>query len=360
MRSSIVWLALVVPSLSEVHRYGGWLGVAAYLAWSAALVALVPRLPRPRTTRAVRTLALVTLALVVLGFAIVYPRANVHEAGAGSDDDDAHNVAVAALLEGASPYGRATYLGNPLHQLPGAFVMALPFVLAGTSALQNLAALVLFFLILRRETLDEARSLGACWLLLGASPALLHQIATGTGHFANAAFVLAGVWWVTRSASVVVPAVAVGIALASRANFLMLLPLLAAWWYQCRGPRVALRGTLIVGATVLALVLPFYLADPAHFGPLAAADRLTRINRWLPHGGELAGLLTMVTSVALALAPVSRSKLLARCAIVLALPILLVIAVEGAAGYVDFAYWTYGLFALPFVVLWAVSSRTAQ
>src|SRR5262249_31333142 len=147
-----------------------------------------------------------TFVAVALAFAAVYPRVNVHVPGAGSDDDDALNLGVRALAAGHSPYAERTYLGNVLHQLPGAFILAAPFVAAGSCALQDLLWIPMFCLAVRRERRDraatdvaDAETLRLSWVVLVACPVVLDEIVTGTGHGANAIYVLLGLWWLTRT-----------------------------------------------------------------------------------------------------------------------------------------------------------------
>jgi hypothetical protein len=76
--------------------------------------------------------------LVVLAVTLfIYPKANIHTPMRGSDRDDALLDATSALLRGEFPYSRPTYLGNPITPLPGALLLAVPFVLAGNAALAN-------------------------------------------------------------------------------------------------------------------------------------------------------------------------------------------------------------------------------
>jgi hypothetical protein len=82
-------------------------------------------------------LAVLTFTGLAMLFAIGYPIANSHIPGTGSDDDDAMNIAVFELCHGHNPYYARTYLGNVIHHFPGAFLLAAPFVLLWTSALQN-------------------------------------------------------------------------------------------------------------------------------------------------------------------------------------------------------------------------------
>src|SRR5712691_1191582 len=146
-----LWLALVFPSSFVVHKYLGLARTIAYAIIVGLIVALKPRLSERLSNRNLLWLALLTFFLIVVAFLAIYPIANTHAPGTGSDDDDALNLGAMALLTGRSPYSRTTYLGNVLHHLPGAFVLASPFVLLGTSALQNLFWLPLFFLAVRQD-----------------------------------------------------------------------------------------------------------------------------------------------------------------------------------------------------------------
>ena len=144
-----LWLALVIPSLDQVHKYAGWLGVAAYLAVTASAVALVPRLRAlvlRLTERQSAWLGAATLLAVTLALVALYPVAQSLAIGPGSDSDDAHNVAVREMLHGRYPYYARTYLGNAVHDLPGFLLLSVPFVLLGNSAYANLFWLGAFLL----------------------------------------------------------------------------------------------------------------------------------------------------------------------------------------------------------------------
>jgi hypothetical protein len=162
--------------------------------------------------------------LVAVLFLTVYPIANSHAPHTGSDDDDACNVGVTSLLEGKSPYSERTYLGDVLHQLPGALVLAAPFVLLGTSGLQNLFWLPAFFAAIAKVTKDSRMATQLFVLVVGLSPTVLHQVLTGTGHVSNAIYVALGLFWLIRKQRAL-HAIAWGIAPASRPNFLLLIPL---------------------------------------------------------------------------------------------------------------------------------------
>src|SRR5713101_4647899 len=180
-RDVYLWLVLVFPSSFVVHKYLGWEGTTSYAIVVALIVGLRPQWSQRLSNRDLWWLVLLTSFLMVVAFLAIYPIANTHVPGAGSDDDDALNLGAMAILTGRSPYSRTTYLGNVLHHLPGAFVLAAPLVLLGTSALQNLCWLPLFFLAVREET-DTRTALQLAWVVLGLSPAVMHEIVTGTGY----------------------------------------------------------------------------------------------------------------------------------------------------------------------------------
>src|SRR5206468_5533158 len=126
----------------------------------------MPRLRWQLNEREALWFSIATFAGLGVIFAIGYPIANTHIPGMGSDDDDAMNIAVLELLNGHFFYYVRTYLDNLIHHLPGAFLLAAPFVLFGTSALQNLFWLMLFLIVLHREVGSYAPALRWSWLML--------------------------------------------------------------------------------------------------------------------------------------------------------------------------------------------------
>jgi hypothetical protein len=351
-----LWLALVCPSLFVVQKYAGWSGTVGYAVVAGAAVALRAGIPIPRSRHAVRALAAVTLAGLVAMFLTVYPTVNVQTPGSGSDDDDTYNIGARAILDGRSPYAERTYLGNALHPLPGSFLLAIPFVLLGTSAWQNLFWLTLFCAAVRVETEDDGRAVRLAWLILAFSPTVIHQIVTGTGHGANTIYVLLGLWWLIRTRHRDIAAIAWGVTLASRANFIFLLPLAFGWVRQQHGLRTAVRVIALTCLTITLLSLPFYLYDPGNFGPLEGANRLLRFNALFPLSGELIMALTAAVAVGLSTRRMDAPALFMYCAIVEATPVLLGAALSSLhRRQPDLAYAGYGTFAAWFVFMAAAS-----
>jgi hypothetical protein len=305
-------------------------------------------------------LALLTLLFVVAAFLLVYPIANTHVPGAGSDDDDALNLGATALLSGGYPYSQTTYLGNVLHHLPGAFALALPFVLLGTSALQNLFWLPLFFLTVRVEAGGRA-ALQLAWLVLALSPAVMHEVVTGTGYVSNTIYVLLGLWWLVRTKHRDVAAVTWGLTLASRVNFLFLMPLAFGYLREHAGLRPALRATALTSATTACLALPFYLHDRHTFGPLEAANRLLVFNQLLPHLGVALIVMMAALAVARSFTQPDAAALFRNCALVQAFPV-----VAGAVlatvqdRHLNLGYARYGAFFAWFTLMALTASASGR
>ena len=222
-------------------------------------------------------LVLLASVLVAVAFLVVYPIANTHAAGAGSDDDDALNLGAMALLAGRFPYAHTTYLGNVLHHLPGAFILATPFVALGTSALQNLFWLPIFFLAVR----EDANSRTALRAGVGRPRAQPRgRVRSGHWHRLSPTRDL-------RAARLVVARAndASGRRrhrLGADAGVTRQLPLARAAGVRLppstrrvREPR--LRAMALTCGTAAALTLPFYLHDPRHFGPLEARESPARL-----------------------------------------------------------------------------------
>ena len=360
-----IWLALalIAPSLSIVYLHGGAVVTVLYIVVAAAVVWRGPFVPLPDSRRATAWLAALTFLAVALTFAVVYPRVNVHVPGAGSDDDDALNLGVRALVAGQSPYGERTYLGNALHQLPGAFVLAAPFTAAGSSALQNLFWLPMFFLALRRERRDrtttpaaDQQALRAAWIVLAACPVVLDEVVTGTGHGANAVYVLLGLWWLMRTRRPMVAAAVWGVAVASRMNFLAVLPFGFAALRRRWGRRVAFTATAAAAAVAAGLIVPFYLASPDAFGPIESLSRLNVFSQYVPHAGVVIGVAMIGAAVWLGWRVTAPTSIFGAAAVVQALPVAAGVALVlpyDRQFAIDFA--SYGLFATWFVLMWAAT-----
>ena len=347
-----LWLSLVVPSLFVVHKYLGWDATIAYAIVVAAVIAFEPTWSGRLPDRLVFRLSLMTFLLVAMVFLVVFPIANTDVPGWGSDDDNTLDLGASALLAGRFPYSQTTYLGNVLHHFAGAFVLAAPFVLLGTSALQNLFWVPLFFVAVNVETGAGRRTLELAWLVLALSPAVMHDVVTGTGYASNAIYVALGLWWLVRTRWRDAAAIAWGVALASRANFLFLVPLAFSWLRQHRGWGAAMRATAVTCLTVALLTVPFYLHDPQNFGPLDAASRLLRFDALLPHLGLALGISMAALAIVFSCTAMDTAALFRNCAWVQAFPVAAGIILSSLQDrHVDLLYARYGAFFAWFTLM---------
>lgn len=352
-----IWPALVLPSLGTLVKYLSWPGAVIYAAGVWVLLGQAHRLLLIRP-RAAKWLIAGTAALIVGAFLVFHPLVDAQVAGKGSDDDEAHDVGVAALLRGESPYEQRTYLNNQLHQMPGAFLLAAPFAIISTSALQNLFWLTAFFAVVAKETRDPRLVLALLWIILLGSAEVSAHLITGTGYSANAISVLLGLHFLARRPRSSLAAAFWGITLASRANFLLLLPVAFGWLRQTSGWSWALRAIAVAAGVVAVLALPFFLADPRQFGPITALlDRVFRFDEMLANAGVFLLAAAVILAVMLVIGPMTYSGLLRRCATVLAFPAAAgTILASAQQGAVSFDYLSYGLFASWFVFLDTVSA----
>jgi hypothetical protein len=360
-------LSLLIPSTAVVERYLGVTGVAGYVVVASLGLLLfvkvrysLARFASTVTGRQVIWLAVVSLLLLLIVFPLVYPVADSGVVGGGSDNDDALDMATRELLHGRYPYYPRTYLGNLPAQLPGALLLAAPFVLLGCGALQNLFWLAALTLAMKLHFGDGRLALLLLWAIFALSPLVPYEILVGSDRIANSVYVLLAVLWMMWATSEadspswkrVLPAVFLGIAIASRANFAMLLPLIFSAMIKTAGWKTASKLAAITGTTILILTLPFYLYDPQAFSPLGAARKLGQFEPVLPFAGTLLPLATGIISLILAFFQRASGKLdmlLRNCAIVLAFPVLCgIILFSVRIGRPSFGFASYGTFFLFF------------
>ena len=368
MSSRRVWaalalgLALALPSLGTVEKYLGTAVAVAYLAAVLAVAPVAERWALPLFLRLVderwaRWLALATYAGLVVAFVVVYPIADNDVPGSGSDRDDASNLATNRLLDGEFPYREQTYLGNPVSQLPGALVLAAPFVALGTSGWQTFLWLPIFFVALARHLGSARLALFASWTALAVSPGVVREILTGGDLIANGIYVAVPMLVVLRAPRGVALAAAVvlGVTLSSRANFVYVLPLLFAALAQLYGLREALVRSGLVSAVLAAITLPFYLYDPDGFTPLTTSGKLSQFEELAPHLDVAVVLVAIALTVALALRPFDRRgfRLMSAAALVQLFLLVAVVVVDSIrVERVDFSFLIpgYGLVALAFAL----------
>ncbi len=367
-RSAAFAFALALASLGTVEKYAGTEIAVAYFVAMFAAVPLAGRYALPLFLRYVgereaRWLALATFAALVALFVVVYPVADSDELGAGSDRDDAADLATGRLLDGDDPYDEVTYLGNSVSQMPGALLYAAPFVALGNSAYQNFFWLPLFFLLLGRRLGSLRLALFAVWMLFALSPELLRELLTGGDLIANsiyvALFMLAVVGVKPSGRGVwlgIAAAVALGVAYSSRANFLFTVPLLAGALFQLYGVQVAIVRLVTAALAFAAVTLPFYLHDPDGFTPATTAGKLTEFNELVPHLHLIVIAAAGVLALGLAARRFDRAGdvLMSRSAAIQLGFLFTIVALDSIdVGRVTFAFLipSYGLVALFFAAL---------
>jgi hypothetical protein len=379
MRSGEAWLVvgLVFASAGTVDQYLGPGGVIAYAVGAAAAVPLLLRRGLPLLLahvdeRRALALAVLTFVGIVVVFAIVYPRINVHSGFSGSDRDDASNLAARHLLHGEYPYSTRTYLGNLVSQLPGAVLLAVPFVVLGSSAYQNIFWIAVLFLALRRFLRDGRLALAALWLALLGAPGAIRELLNGGDVLANNAYLIVfslgvlaiepatpGRRWLRVAA-----AVGLGLALSSRVNVLLLVPLLFAALARREGVGVASRLVGVAVAVFVAVTLPFYAYAPSRFSPNLTAGKIGRLQSVVPGATVIVivvvGVLTLLLAARLRgdTARVFRAFALVQ-AVTFGLGVLLSsIAVHGVD--LGFLLLSYGLFVLfpATVAVWGEAQAT--
>jgi len=364
MSTVVLIVALAVPSLGQVAKYFGTGGAVAYVMFVVVAVVggqrfIVPLLDR-LTDRTSLRLAIATTIVLIAAFLIAFPYAQAGTRG-GSDADDALDEAGRAFLRGDYPYYGRTYLGNILSPFPGALLLALPFVIAGTSGLQGPFWLLLFFFFVRRLLGDARLALLIMWAMVALSPAVLQELMVGTDRMANAIYILIPATMLLGRPSASW-AVLLGIALSSRPNFLFLIPLIFAGLVRRAGIKAAVQLTLLVCAATAAVTLPFYLYDPGGFSPLQNVDvKLDEFQSGIPFISVLIPLCGFGSAIVLALSSDSSAwrDFLRNAAIVQAIPVAIVVALEiwGGAGPFPTSL-NYGLQSLPFAVLAAHTGFT--
>jgi hypothetical protein len=356
-----------------VYKYAGVIGITFY----AIFVSLVVWLELTRliqwfgsnvSVRVAEWLVGATFISLLLSFLLIYPIANSGAVGGGSDADDALDIAATELLSGRYPFYVKTYLGNPIAPLPGAILLAIPFVLLGASAYQNLFWLGAFFMTSKLILKDVRSALLLLWTILALSPVVLSNVVTGGDDLTNAIYILIFSFGLIFSTLCTVfhrlkkwiAAILLGIGLSSRSNFILLLPLITSSLAKCVGWRDAIKYISVTCLSCAVVTIPFWLYDPYAFTPVYTQySKVSQFHTVLPFSGFFISLASGLLAVALAY-QYTRDDLrtfLRDSTLVLAIPVVCTAVLSfveiGATGLI----WTgYGVFFLPFSVLayWAV------
>jgi hypothetical protein len=360
-------LSLLIPSAAVLQKYFNIVGVAVYIIIASLVLLLghkyvLTGLTSRITDKQVLWITAATFVILLATFWVFYPLASSGLFGPGSDRDEALNIATTELLGGHYPYHAKTYLGNPISPLPGSLVLAVPFVLLGNSAYQNLFWLFAFLFTMNSYLKDQRLALLVLWVTITFSPIILQEYVTGGDFLANSIYVLLFTMWMVNA----IPqdglsgwrkfllAVLLGVGLASRTNFALLLPLVFSALVQSAGWKSAIKYITFTGLTLGLVTIPFYLYDPQGFSPLHTANKLAQFQTILPFAVVLvpvvSGIIALILSIHYtnACLPV----LLRNCAIVLAFPVLSGTVLQSINNRnLDFSFTGFGLSFLFFGVV---------
>lgn len=349
---------IAYPSLTEVDKYFGLAGAALYAAGVLAAVFVgYVALEKGYARRITRRRSWIIAAGILLGlcalFVVLHPIADVKEPGRGSDSDDALEIAAGELLAGRYPYYARTYLGNEILPQPGAVLLDLPFVLLGNGAAQNLFWLAALFGGLAWWFGDSRLALVLWCAFVLPSPAVFQNIVSGSDKTANSIYVLLAVLGVLAAARAGQPRTGwlllagafLGVALSSRANFLLVAPIVVAEAGRRAGWRQTGMLTLAAALAWALLTLPFLFYDPPAYTPLLAYEKLAQYDPFVPGFGIGVTLLAALTSVTFTFIAnnAADATVLSRCAIVQAVaPLAVVLASSYVNGRLDLTLTGYG------------------
>jgi len=363
-------LFILIPSTYEVEKYTGNLGLVFFLVLGPIGILLgyrhiVPRFLDVVTERQSIYWAIATVIVLAVIFAIVHPIVDSGVVGRGSDRDEALDLAARELLSGRYPYDPVTYLGALITPLPGAVLLSVPFVLLGTSAYQNLFWLGIFFFIARAHFKDGRVALLIFWAT-ALSPLMLQQLVTGGDLLANGLYVTISLWVITRVVpdtesalwKKVLTAIFLGVALSSRANYFVLLPLVFSMLVQNAGWRTAILYSTIACIALGVVTLPFYIYNQEGFSPLHVRGFFENFDSVIPQIKIVFPLAMGAMAIILAFQRMDKGQttLLRNCAIVQGLPVLLAVIFSSVeAGELTFGLVSYGASSLFFgtIAIWA-------
>lgn len=241
-----------------------------------------------------------------------------------ADRDEALEFSAMNFVAGQYPYTAKLPSGNPITPLMGAVFLAMPFVIIGGSSVWQ--TFVWLGVAVRYLTVKGGRPLvliaGLCF-----SIPIIQDIVLLNGDLPtnNLYVILTMIWLITSSSkpSSIAASVLAGFALASRFNFIFWIPSVTMFIIVARGKREALHRIGITLFVMALLIVPFYLADPAHFSPLHAISKVNMVT--LPNSGVIFVVVSALVAVAVAPFATSLRRVLVCGAIAQAAPIVCVV-----------------------------------
>jgi hypothetical protein len=371
-------LSLLIPSLGIIQKFLGTPFLPVYLIGGWAIISIGYHVIPWKTVFAlnqtqVSVLSSMTCVALIVLFAVVYPLADSGRIGPGSDHDDALNRAVTEMIHGRYPYYPRTYLDGPITKLPGALLLAAPFVLIGTSAYQNIVWLGLFVVGVSKLFHNTMRAMVVLWTILLLSPVIWQRFVTGGDLLANNIYVLLfalflissmhetnTTHWTTKQR---VAATLFGIGLSSRVHFLLLVPLMFTTLRHIAGTERAIRTITWSLCIFVCCTLPFYVYDPNHFAPRELFTFLKAFDNVIPYGHIFIILGSIIVACILSYQPTHDVPIsfLARSALIQAFPVLCGIVFSSIEyGTIQLSFADFGINFLFFGTLAATGRLFEQ
>lgn len=370
-RTILLALLIAFPSLGPTQKYIGlWFIPLQILITALVIQSSIHIFLRYGQFLRKRFLACAALALFTLlaGYFVLNPYEDGKGPGRSSDRDEALELAVSRLIQCQYPYYQRSDVAGPLSSFPGSIILATPFAMLGDVGLQNIFWLLVFVLAARNLERDGAIALWILIIPFLLSPAAAYEWISGGDLIANGIFVAMALFAALHSWSSaanplvwrVATAAGLGIALASRANFVFVLPVFAGAVTRASGWRHAILACSITGFTALLITLPFFLAAPHDFTPLMSRGKISLADPslwWVPH--LVIGLMTITSAVAGIWMIRSQSgdhvhPCLAGCAMTMLVPNLAMVSIISLLkGSLDFGFTRdrFGLIYVFFALL---------
>lgn len=370
----VAWITLTLllafVSAGVVQKYAGLGGVAGYALVMGCAIGLgrcIGARCDAWLTRHFRMVVGGLAVLLIAGFMLLHPFEDGRGPGKSSDRDEGLEMAVTRMVEGKTPYYPENPMAGPLSVLPGGVFLAAPFVALRNVGYQNVFWLLVFVVVCAKWHGSCVPALMLTVISLVASPSALYEFVSGGDMIANGIYTAVALGWCARVWSDVKSAAVwkwstcllLGICLASRPNFLLLLPLLGAHLWRVRGLSEAVTVVMAAGMVAVTVILPFYLHDPSGFTPLIARKKLSLADSALPGAGI--AMIGVTVAAALCAAAVLKWKnnagtltaFFKGCAWVTLCPMIFAVATQSwVSGHLNFDFTRdrFGLMYIFFAV----------
>jgi hypothetical protein len=198
-------------------------------------------------------------------YAVLYPIAQSHIYGPGSDGEDALRVAASQMLQLHFPYYLRTYMGHAITPMPGALILSLPFLLMGRVSLQGPVWLAVFIFFCMKFFRFRSTALAFLLVILLGGADVLDDFVVGYDYSINTLYICVAVFLFLQTYEEnekgwrhILVGVFLGVALSSRAIYVVIPPLVMAYMLQNgKGIIAALRSLLLPILTAVAITVPY-------------------------------------------------------------------------------------------------------